>query len=198
MKVIAQLRMGNPQQKANKLAEFINGYGVDVELLDDILSGEPAKGGNGQADPNRHYIDQQMAPVHQLLGRLNAQEQQQNLNRNQAYMAEVVKFKAENEFYTDVQHDMADLCDMAASRGYDMPLAEAYTKACTMNPQVSAVIASRTATDQLAGNSQILLNKRNASSSLMSGQSGGPAVTDGSDRDMRGDINAAWDAQEQG
>ena len=199
MKVLAQLRMGNPQQKAQKIAEFIGGYGVDIEMLDDILSATPGKGANGAAapagDPNRQYIDQQLAPVHQLLGRLNDQEKQANLTKNQAYMAEVIKFKSENEFYTDVQNDMADMCEMAANRGYDMPLAEAYSKACAMNPAVSKVIADRTETDRLAADSKTLLSKRNAASSLMGGQSAGPVVGS-EDLDLRGDISAAFDAQD--
>jgi hypothetical protein len=197
MKVMAQLRMGTPAQKAQKIAQFIGGYGVDVEMLDDILSGQPAPGGNGATppagDPNRQYIDQQLGPVHELLGRLNATEKQNNLNRNQAYMAEVVKFKAENEFYTDVQHDMADLCEMAGNRGYDMPLAEAYSKACAMNPEISKVMTERTETARLADGSKTLLSKRNASSSLMSGQQQGVPATE--DMDLRQTISAAFDAQ---
>ena len=197
MKVMAQLRMGTPQQKAEKIAQFIGGYGVPIEILDNILSGQPAGQHNGaeaQAGiPGQQYIDEKLAPVNQLLSRLNAQERQQNLNRNQAYMAEVVAFKAANEFYTDVQNDMADLCEMAGKRGYDMPLAEAYTKACAMNPEISKVMTDRAATANLAAGGKVLTSKRNASSSLMSGQQQGVPATE--DMDLRETLSAAWDAQ---
>lgn len=193
MKVMAQLRMGTPAQKAQKIAQFIGGYGIDVEMLDDILSGQPAPGGNGAADPTKAYIDSALAPVNELMGRLNATEKQANLTRNQAYMTEVVAFKAANEFYTDVQNDMADLCEMAGNRGYDMPLAEAYAKACAMNPEVSKIMADRASTDQLAEGSKTLISKRNAAASLMSGQQEGMPATE--DLDLRGTLNAAWDAQ---
>ena len=193
MKVMAQLRMGTPQQKAAKIAQFIGGYGVDVGMLDNILAGQPTPGPNGAGDPNRSYIDQQLAPVHQLLDKMSAQEKQQNFNRNQSYMTEVIAFKAANEFYSDVQNDMADMVEMAGKRGYNMPLAEAYTKACAMNPEVSKVLADRDATANLAQGGKVLTSKRNASSSLMSGQQGGAPATE--DMDLRETLAAAWDAQ---
>jgi len=197
MKVMSVLRMGTPEQKAKKLAQFIGGYGVSVELLDDILSGQPSiGGGNGAAaigDPNMAYIDQKLAPVNELLGRLNEQDRKVTFDRNQAYMTEVVKFKADNEFYTDVQHDMADLCEMSAKRGYDMPLAEAYTKACAMNPEISKVIADRGVADRLQAGSETLISKRNAASSITGNQNG--ALMGGEDLDLRGTIEAAFDAQ---
>ncbi len=197
MKVMSVLRMGTAEQKAQKIADFIGGYGISVEMLDGILTAAPAiGGGNGAAaigDPTMAYINQQMKPVNDLLTRMNAQDQQQNFTKNQAYMAEVVKFKGENEFYADVQDDMADLCEMASKRGYDMPLAEAYSKACVMNPSVSKVMAERTETARLAEGGKIMTSKREASSSLMSGQQEGIAATE--DLDLRGTLNAAWDAQ---
>lgn len=197
MKVMSVLRMGTPEQKAAKIAQFIGGYGVPVEILDSILSGQPAiGGGNGAAaigDPNMAYIDQKLAPVNELLGRLNAQERQTNLDRNKQYMNEVVAFKAANEFYTDVQHDMADLCEMAGKRGYDMPLAEAYTKACAMNPEISKIMADRGAADRLQAGSETLISKRNAASSI-TGNMGGVMSGD-DDLSLRGTIEAAYDAQ---
>ena len=194
MRTMSELRMGTPQQKAMKIAQFINGYGVSVEILDQILSGQSTpQGGNGATPPGMEYIDQKLAPVNDLLSRLSAQERQQNYQRNQEFLTEVQNFSAANEFYNDVKNDMADMVEMAEKRNYTMPLAEAYAKACALNPQVSAVMAERAKTDQLAHGGATLTAKRNAGSSLMSGrQQGMPAAEDMSLRDT---LSAAFDAQ---
>jgi hypothetical protein len=189
MNTMAQLRMGTPEQKAMKIVQFINGYGISVEILDGLLSGQPS----APQDKNIAYIDQKLAPVNDLLGKLNQQERDGNLQRNQAFLKEVQDFKAANEFYADVKNDMADLVEQSANRGYHMPLEEAYSKACALNTEVSKILGDRASADALATGGKTLLAKRNAGSSLMAGQQQGMPATE--DMSLRDTISAAMDAQ---
>ena len=52
---------------------------------------------------------------------------------------------SQNEFYNDVRSDMADLLDMAANRGRQMSMQDAYNTACAAHPQISKVMAGRQA-----------------------------------------------------
>ena len=93
----------------------------------------------------------------------------------------------------DVRNDMADLIDMATRQGRDMPLQEAYDKACTMHPQVSAVMAQRAQQEQLAGKQQQVATKKAAASSLRPGNPGGQ--TTNSAGTLYDALSAAWDEQ---
>jgi hypothetical protein len=87
---------------------------------------------------------------------------------------------------------MADLIDMAAKRGRDLPIQEAYDKACALNPEISSVITERARVETLLGNKTTLANKRNAASGLNGqqlGEGGGRAGMS-----MRDTLADAWDS----
>ena len=198
-KTVATLRMGSAQQKAHKIAGFIQHYGIDIGLLDDILSNN-LKGKNGGAAPEgiddklAAYLDSRLGPVDKLLSQMTEQQRAAQFQKNQDAINEVMQFKQDtkHEFYADVQNDMADMVEMAEKRGYIMPLQEAYDKACALNPEISKVLAKRAADDALKGGQQELDKKKHAASSI-SGQQGGMASPD--ELDMRGEIARNWDAQ---
>ena len=198
-KTVATLRMGSAQQKAQKIAGFIQHYGIDIGLLDDILSNN-LKGKNGGAAPEgiddklAAYLDSRLGPVDKLLSQMTEQQRATQFQKNQDAINEVMQFKQDtkHEFYADVQNDMADMVEMAEKRGYIMPLQEAYDKACALNPEISKVLSKRAADDALKGGQQELDKKKHAASSI-SGQQGGMASPD--ELDMRGEIARNWDAQ---
>ena len=195
MKTVATLRMGNPQQKAQRIAQFIDHYGIDVNMLDTILSqniggGKPAP---TAGDPNMEaMIDARMAPVNKLLAQMDESTRKQNFDSNQKMMNEVIAFKQANEFYADVQNDMADLVEMASKRKITMPLQEAYDKACAMNPEINKVLMKRASDAALMSGQNEIAGKREAASSV-TGQQGAPAGE--GELDMRATMEKAWDAQ---
>ena len=195
MQTVSELRMGSGQQKANKMAELIQTYGIDIKSLDDALagqiSGDPqAQGGNPDLEA---MLDQRMQPVNDMMQRLaNMQQQKQQASQLEAQQ-EVNDFSANAEFLQDVRHDVADLIDMATRQGREMSLEEAYKKACAMNPQISSVLSQREEQARLTGGQIGLAGKRNAGSSLRPGNVGG-RVTKAPDT-LHGSISAAWDEQ---
>jgi predicted phage tail protein len=198
---VAELRMGSPAQKAAKIAQLIQSYGVDIATLDDSLSaqvsGQPAPQQQQQMDPNmQHMIDQRMQPVNQMMQQLaGMQQNKQRQDQRQAHQ-EVDKFAQSAEFLNDVRHDVADLIDMATKQGRDMPLQEAYDKACAMNPAIANVLAERAQQQNLANAGQRISSKKMAASSLAPGNSGGNSTQ--APRTMTDALNAAWDDQLSG
>jgi hypothetical protein len=89
--------------------------------------------------------------------------------------------------------DMADLIDMSAKQGREITMQQAYDKACTLNPQIQAVINQRTQQQQLTQGSNTMAGKRAAASSI-TGSRGG-AGSGGSSGSMRDTIASAWDGQ---
>ncbi len=195
MQSVSVLRMGTPEQKAMKIAHFIKGYGVPIEVLDGILAGDGAAAPiAGQvADPTTQLIDQRLAPVNELLSKIENAEKQRNFENNQKMIDEVKQFSAANEFYEDVKKDMADLVDIAANRGDTMSLEDAYNKACAMHPEVSKVLEQRRQNEALIGQQETVNAKREAASSI-TGDQGGTPQRNGS-LSLRDQIEEAFNQQ---
>ncbi len=189
MQVVATLRMGSPEAKAQKIAQFIHTYSVPVSVLDDILSGQQKKA----EDPMTKMIDERMAPVNQLLQRINQADQNRTADTNNAAVTDVQKFQADkaNEFYEDVRMDMADFVDAAKRNDREMTLKQAYDKACAMHPEVSKILAKRAADAALIGNKDEIAAKKIAGSSIMGKQGG--ATAKGDDASMRDTISELYD-----
>ena len=194
---VTELRMGTPAQKATRIAQLIQNYGIDIKTLDDSLAasleGRPPAA-QPQMDPNMmHMIDQRMQPVNQMMNQLAGMQQQKQQQGNMAAQQEVQQFAQNAEFLDDVRFDVADLIDMATKHGRQMPLQEAYDKACAMNPQIANVLAQRAEQAKLVNNQQSIQGKRNAGSSLAPGNRGANSspVPD----TLTGQLNAAWDEQ---
>ena len=197
LQTVTELRMGSPAQKASRIAELIQNYGIDIKTLDDSLAaqlgGQPAPA-QQQMDPNMmHMIDQRMQPVNQMMQQLAGMQQQKQQQGNMAAQQEVQAFAQNAEFLDDVRHDVADLIDLATKHGREMPLQEAYDKACAMNPQISNVLAQRAQQQSLATAGQNVASKKMAASSLAPGNRG--ANTSPVPDTILGQLNAAWDEQ---
>ena len=171
MKTVATLRMGNPQVRAQKIADFIQHYDIPINILDDILSGQQS---NATNDPVSKMIDERMAPVNQLLQRINQADQNRTTEQNNTAGTEVQTFKADttNEFYDDVRMDMADFLDAAKRNNREMSLKQAYDKACSMHPEISKIISKRASDAALINNKDEIARKKAAGSSIMGKQGG--------------------------
>lgn len=195
-KTAATLRMGSAEQKANRLAQLAQHYGVDLELLDGALAaqvrGEPAPSGNGASgvDP---ALDRRLQGIEQfvqgLQGRVTAQQQEVEVQGAQS----VEEFRQSAEFLDDVRLDMADILDLATNRNRVMSLQEAYDTACQSNPEIRAILAQRAAAEGAAGATAHVERKAAAAGAMSPGhQSGGAApVSTGS---LREDVERAYDA----
>ena len=184
------LQMGSPVQKAETVANLIGQFGIDVSALDQILVGNaPPEGAVAEGHIQQH-VQQAMAPYQQMLNNLGQQQRMSDQQVTVETQAAVDAFSKDpaNEFYLDVRSEMADIVEMVTNRGEIISLAEAYKRACALNPQVQAVVASRAQNASLA-------NKRQASKPILSSPSAAEVVGTAHDT-MRGSIDAAWDAHQ--
>jgi len=189
-KYVAGLRMGTPVQKANIIAQVIQQYGIDIDALDTVLSGKPAA--NPEQDHMMQLIDQRMAPVNQLLETMQGNQATANAARNTEIGNELATFQKTAEFMDDVRMDMADILDLASKNGRDMSLQEAYTRACSFNPEVSKILDSRKAAADLTGNQANMQNKADAASSIAGKQSGTGGGTE--NMSLRATLEDAWNS----
>lgn len=194
MNTAATLQTGSPQQKAQKLAEMVDYYGIDINALDNALSGQP------NADPQtsalEQMLEQKLAPMQNFMNSVQGNQQQQQQQTQQTATNEVATFEQTAEFIGDVRNDMADLLDMAAKRGQEMSLQQAYDKACAINPEISGVMADRAKNTRITGNQNLVNRKRNLSSSINGRQVGSPSG--GGNDSIESLLNQAWDDSSRG
>lgn len=181
---VAQLRVGSPQQKAQKMAQLISDYGVDINTLDAALAGVDPQ----QQDPNygvQQAIDAKLNPIIQ---HFEAQQQQQRDAAQQGVNTQVKKFADNAEFINEVRMDMADLLDLASMQSREMTIEDAYAKAVAMRPELQKILNDRS----LIGRNKAVAGKRNAGSSIASRGSNATSQNH-KPTDLRGEIEALWD-----
>jgi hypothetical protein len=188
LQTTTELRMGTPQQKATRMAELINHFGVDITMLDSAIVGEPVV--NTEMAGMQQMIDQRLAPVNQMMQQLGHMQQQKQFSQQSSVQNEVAEFKKDAEFLEDVRQDMGYLINLATQQGREMTLKDAYGKACAMNPQISGVMAARDAAAKLTNGKANMASKKNAASSIAGKGQGGSSAAPVS---LHGQLNAAWD-----
>jgi hypothetical protein len=179
------LQMGTPIQKAQTVAGIIKQFGIDIKTLDSMLVGEAPPPEQQAQNQVQQMINQQVAPMQQQLQGYQQREYEQHQQAQGQVAHEVSNFGAQNEFYNDVRGDMADLLDMAANRGREMSMDEAYGLACANHPQINQIMGGR-------HSQQSVDKKRRAASSISGTRSGGGSgQASGS---IAAALNDAWDA----
>jgi hypothetical protein len=191
MNLASRLRFGTPVEKAQLAATIVRNYGVDVNALADALDRMP----NGQMQPlhGQPQQAQQMMTdprVDQLLAQLQGLQQQKQEAVVQKAVEEVETFGSDKEFFEDVREDMADLLEVAARRGIDLSLEQAYERACKMQPDIAKVLEAREAAKR-AGNLQGSTQRAKAAASSVRGTPSG--VPSSNPADLRGAIEAAFE-----
>jgi len=171
-------------QRAQLAAQLIQDYEIDIELLDKALSGLV---GGGSPAPQKQDVQAIVAQQLQLaLQPLFAQQQQADAQIQQQADLTVEQMGLDPKYphFEDVRMDMADLMELAASRGRPMTLEEAYAKAVSLSPFA--------AQQQAQDAHQRALKAQAASSSV----GGAPAASGQQkfvgDGTLRGDIEAAF------
>lgn len=193
-----QLRTATPQNKAALVAKIINDFGVNIEMLDNILS--------AQVDPQQQrttpdmtsaYVEQQLAPVKQFMERFSGMEQRAQTVSNERAAQAIEEFKKDPEvaeFYEDVSPDMADILEIAVRRGQKLTLREAFNRATMLHPEISKILADRKVAKTAQQASSAASRARNASASLPSGSA--PEPGDGkpvNTKNLASVIEHAWD-----
>jgi len=199
MNTAAWLRRGNTQQKANVVANIIRSYGVDITALDEILAG--GGGYSGQAPTSQQGVDpnlmsafeQKLAPMQQFINQLQEKLKVAEERGTQEITQSTEQFlnDPKNEFAWDLKDDMADILDMAAKRGLQMSLQEAYSRATMLHPDISKILESRRTVPEPLSPAAIRA-KQAASASISN--SGAPNAGDEDDDgtgDLRSDLKSS-------
>ena len=178
------LQMGSGPQKAQTVANLIKQFGVDIQTLDSLLVGETP-----QEKPDQKFeqmLNERLSPLQQQLQQYQQREQQQFQQSQQMVETDLQRFASdpEHEFYSDVRGEMADLLEMAANRGREMSLKEAYNIACSTHPSISKIIQNRTM-------QQDVDKRRKAASSVRGGPGGTPQQASANSRTAA--LLDAWD-----
>jgi len=163
------LKTGTQQQKAQTLTEIIKTYGVDINVLDQVLSGQAPMQAQQQPPQPQVYHDPR---VDQMLARIREQEERQKYMASEKANQSVSQFARDHEFFEDVREEMADIIEIAARRGVEISLDTAYNKAINLNPEISKVVEQR----QRMQNAQSTARSRNAASSVRSNPVSGHAA----------------------
>lgn len=197
MTTAAGMTMGTPIQKANIAAEILQNYGVDIELLDQVLSGKQPKPGSPSHDPGiRDMIQREMAPVRQFMteNQQRVQQQEQQLE----YIAEEAVEDASygKEFFDDLAEDMADILEHSAARNRKMTIDQAYDLAARSHPDIAPLYSQKMQAVQANQGNGRAARARNASSSVKPGGPAGGGVA--SPTDLRGAISAAYEKHTRG
>lgn len=187
MQLSSRLRFGTPPEKAMLAAQIIRNYGVDVNALADALDGIPA-----QALPNQGQQQPMMQDprVDQLFEQLSAMRQNREQQIIEKATSEVETFGDDKEFFEDVREDMADILDLATKRGIDLPLDQAYERACRLHPEISKVLVAREKAAQAGNLKGSTQRAREAASSVRGTPSG---VSTAQPSSLRATIEAAME-----
>jgi hypothetical protein len=191
--ITAELQQGSQLQKAQRIKGLIQHYGVDITALDNLLAGEAP---DPQQNQMEQLLNQRMAPVNDLLARVQAAEKQGHQQVQQGANESIQAFGADpkNDFFENVRNEMADFLDMAGRRGQKMSLEDAYQRACALNPEISGILVQRRAQEAAGQSSGNMMNKRNAASSLSGAAQ--PGSNDGADDSLRQSLERAMASQQ--
>jgi hypothetical protein len=192
MGMVGRLRFGSPQERAQTIVSLVQNYGVDIEALDQALVGTLQPGQQGP-QPQQVFQDPR---VDQLLGTIQAAQQQRVEQVYHQATSEVEQFGQGKDFFADVREDMADILEVAARRGIEMTLDQAYDRACRLNPEIDKVISQRAAAAAAQNPNGSTARARLASSSVRSTPATPPSRTGDQPKNLRDELTEAWGTAE--
>jgi hypothetical protein len=175
MKTATILRSGSPMEKADAIASAIASFGIDIAMLDNMLTtrikgGNPMAGGQVTTQPGAHGGPQQFRDprVDELFGFLQSQHQAKETAAQEEINSELEQFVSDpkNEFFEDLRLDIADIMRLNANRGVKVTLREAYDKAARLHPEISKVVLQRDAAKNAEESRKAALARRIAGSSV--------------------------------
>lgn len=177
LKTATTLSMGSQTQKAQRLAQLVQHYGVDIEALDKALAGTLPT--NTEEDRLNRLLEQRLQPYNQIVQQWEQAQQYQQYEVQQNAIQHVNEMAQNPQFpyFEEVRTVMADFVDLAAANGQNLSLEDAYQRACMAVPHVAQQFVQQRSNSMLQGQ-QNLGKKQNAASSIVgranSGQTGKP------------------------
>lgn len=194
MGTAVRLRTATGPELANLMAGMVQQFGTGrfgnqfIDLLDSALAGVAPKADPQQAQMQQ-AIQQQLAPVQQFMQQFQQAQQAQQIEVASRAQSEVEQFLSQAEYGEDVREEMADLMELAARRGQELTLVDAYKQACMINPTVRAALVQRSKAKQAESQSAVAQRARAAAVSV---PSSGPSMAIKQDpTDIRSAIEAA-------
>jgi hypothetical protein len=147
------LTSGTPLNKAQLVANIIQNFGVDINALDGILSGqgvpqEMRQQSNQQTELEK-LLDQRLQPVMSFVQQQQAAQQKIAQQTEQQVLQTVESMSIDSvtyPYFDTVRDDMADIIEMNAKRGIDVSLEEAYNRAVRMNGHTAQAVDNRQST----------------------------------------------------
>ena len=149
MSTAALLRTGTSEQIAQLVAQITNQFGVGrfgndfISRLDGALAGRVPAQVNPEVAAVKAQFEQELAPLRQMQQQIAMQQQMAMQQQDMAVNSEIDQFSQQAEFLNDVRLEMADIIDMAANRGVNYSLQQAYDIACRSHPEISRVMQQR-------------------------------------------------------
>ena len=197
MKTASSLYQGNQEQKSRIVAQIIQDYGVDVRILDKVLSQQPIPPQQNGGGANPNAVPPWAQPIFSFMTQAEAARQQRETDMQTEAAATVEAAKADMPFLDDLREDVADILEFAAKRGRVVTLEQAYERAVALDPEISKIANQRKiAATQRSGTN--LDKARKAASTIHGSPRGGgtPAGSKGGKQSRRDVIAEAWDNAE--
>lgn len=166
MSTAARLRTGNANDVAALVTDIVNQFGIGrfgqgfINSLDASLAGKvPTQ----QIDPTVAAMQQQIQQMQQYF---TSQQQMQTQQMEYGAQTEVSSFMQTAEFGNDVREEMADIIEMAAQRGLEVSLQDAYDRACWANPEIRRILSERQTRERAQQTNQVAQTARRAAVSV--------------------------------
>lgn len=193
MGTAARLMQGNQQEKATTVAEIIANYGIDIQVLDQVLSNGTYNPGN--APSQTQAVPTWAKPIFGFMDNLQRMQEQRQLQIQQE-ADQAIQQLEQRPFFEDVREDMADLMETAANRGRVLTMEQAYEKAIALNPEISKIVEQRkraeTSRNPVSEAAATLARARKAASSVKGSPAGTKAGANGK-MTRRQQLSEAWD-----
>jgi len=179
---VKALTSSNPQEKAAVVANMIQSYGIDVRMLDAMLS-------------QRLQQPPEVAEARRLAARAEStiQQHQQQVEHQSALEAEkaLAAFGADpkHEFLDDVRDLMADLIEANRATSLD----DAYSAAIWAHPDTRKILLQREAQTRTAAKVNRAAAARKASSAVHGSPAGSAGAVTKPNMSVREAVEAAFD-----
>lgn len=200
MATAVRLRTANAPELADMVAGIVQQFGLGrfgqtfIEQLDGALASklggaQPAPGMTAPAPQLQQALQQELAPIRQFMSQIEQVKYQREQESVRQATESVEQFIQQAEFGQDVREEMADILEVAARRGRDMTLEQAYNQAVRLHPSIGKIVSQREQAPQ--GGRPLAQRKIAASSVSGSAPMGAPQQSAG---DIRSAIENAIEA----
>lgn len=188
------LSKSEPKSRAAALAQLMDQYQIDVELLDaaiaERIGSAPMR---NHQEGIRQMVAQELAPIRQALGsaaQRNAPAPSQTEDVAALEAVQNMSLDPKYPHFEAVRGDMADMLEFAASRGQQLSLSDAYRRAVLMNPELAETVVNARATQKL----QEAGRRASSAAVSVSGSQIAAATRDVDANDLRALLSRGYDA----